>query len=128
MDLEKLAKGITEDTVESWKFYWNNLLEDQPTRIRESKRREARRAIFRWIKHILKDSTVDNRILAFKEIIEEQLQPNLGVKWTTFTTEWDLHPYNWNLIIKKGHWSKEGGGYDPDTEACSPTAFTKQEF
>lgn len=129
-ELMNLAKGVTqikrtpvEAEIENWKT--------KPTSSRDlfTKRRQLRKALFAVVKNQVKGSgNLDDRLQALKEIIEPQLNSNLGMKWEGYTFVWDIHPTEITRIIRKEEWVREGGGFDPEFGNHSPNAFTQQEI
>jgi hypothetical protein len=67
----------------------------------------------------------DDKML--KEYFEENhMNPNLALDWKTFTHSWDIHPKNPYKTVIFERWVAVGGGFDPETGAHQPPAFTKQ--
>jgi hypothetical protein len=64
---------------------------------------------------------------ALHKLISEQLDPNLGLTYTEFSTRWDIHPKSLTQMVIKEHWVKEGGGFDLELGSHYPTAFTEQK-
>ena len=118
--LLRMAKGLDINS------YWLNI----PTKPKEyiTKRREARRSIFtiRKMLNAGKELT-DEKLIALHKIISEQLDPDFGLSYGTFTFAWDISPKSLTKLIRKEQWVKEGGGFDEEFSNHAPTAFTKQK-
>ncbi len=118
--LLNLAKGLDPKT------YWLIIPEKKKEYI--TKRREARRTIFKIRKFLNAGKELEgDRMLSLHAIMFEQLDPNLGLSYTTFSTAWDIHPKSFTKMILKEHWIREGGGFDKELGTPYPTAFTNQE-
>ena len=104
--------------------------EQSPTLKREviRFRRDVRRGIYKILKYerLKKDWKSIPKLVQLHEIINEQLNPNAGISWQTFSVRWDIHPKKPLKIIIKEQWIKEGGGFDVDLGYHYPHAFTKQ--
>jgi hypothetical protein len=134
-DMLNLAKGISSQDMSSEaqeaaalitaKQVWLTV----PTSGRDIllHRKKIRKTLFKILKYVrlerLDDLTIEQR--ALQEIINDQLDPNLGIVWAGFTFIWDIHPKEPPTVIRKEAWSKSGGGYD-ELDQCFPSAFTKQ--
>ena len=97
-------------------------------RERLNKRRRLRKTMFDILKRVIREQEdlLTMEQLALKEIIDEQLDPNLAIHWTGFTFIWDIHPSGVPTLVRKEAWVKEGGGFDPDIGVHFPAAFTEQ--
>ncbi len=119
-DLLAMAKGADP------KMYWLTIPNDKKEYI--TKRREARRTIFKIRKYLNTEKELeDDRMKALHEIISEKLDPNLGLTYTTFSQQWDIHPKSLTEMVLKEHWVREGGGFDNELGSHAPTAFTNQQ-
>jgi len=89
-------------------------------------RRKVRRGVFTINKWTEEDRPWrdDPALVELYDIIDEQLNPNFGMRWDNFTDVWDIHPKHGLTIIRKEAWVREGGGYDSETGSCYPHAFT----
>lgn len=125
-ELERLAKGVF-DPVMKWKLWWDE--EPKSRKAMLAKRKEVRRSIFHIRKNIRAGEEIeDPKLLALKEIIDQQIEPNLGQTYETFSISWDIHPNKPSEIVIEDRWFIEGGGVDPEFgKMKDPTAFTKQE-
>lgn len=93
-------------------------------------RREVRRGIHKIVKYMKlnRDDWRNNeKLVQLHEIIDDQLNPNLGQTWLSFSDKWDIHPKLGLLVIIKEHWVKEGGGFDLELGSHYPHAFTAKE-
>jgi len=119
-ELLRMAKGVDPKT------YWLNVPLKQKEYI--NKRRETRRTIFKIRKLLNADKPLLNeRMEALHELISVQLDPNLGLTYTEFSSQWDIHPKSLTQLILKEHWIREGGGFDTELGTHYPTAFTQQK-
>ena len=118
-----IAKGVIDPTAVGIKeSQW--VYDGKNTRELIRFRRSVRRGII-LINHLMKlEKPLDERHQELKEIIEKQLNPNLGLTWKTFSFKWDIHPKEPLTVILKEHWVKEGGGFDSDLGYHYPHAFT----
>lgn len=129
-DLLNLAKGVVKvqkTPVEIEKERWH----EKPKNSRDlfTRRRQLRKALFSVVRHEVKGTgNLNDELQALKEIIEPQLNSNLGMKWEGYTFVWDIHPTDITRIIRKEEWVREGGGFDPEFGNHSPNAFTQQEI
>jgi hypothetical protein len=73
-----------------------------------------------------KDWKTDEKLSQLYTIINDQLDPNLGQRWSTFGDVWDIHPKIPTQIILKDHWVKEGGGFDTEVNIHYPHAFPRK--
>ena len=117
--LLKMAMGVDP------KMYWLYVPENKKEYI--TKRRETRRTIFKIRKYLnAKKELEDDKMKALHEIMSEKLNPNLGITYTTFSQQWDIHPKSLTEMVLKEHWVREGGGFDNELGSHYPTAFTNQ--
>ena len=130
-DLLKLAMGIgkedSSDAVQLLlaKTEWQTVPDTRRDKILY--RRKLRKEMFGILKRIARkqEDQLTIKQLALKELIDDQLDPNLAMVWTGFTFVWDLHPFDGPVIIRKETWSANGGQYD-ELGQPFPSAFTKQ--
>ena len=89
-------------------------------------RRKVRRGIFTIIKWEEQERPWrdDPALVELYGIIDEQLNPDFGLRWDNFADAWDIHPKNALTIIRREAWVREGGGYDNEVNSCYPHAFT----
>lgn len=132
IDLLNIAMGIdldedasSEAQILAAKTEWKTIPKSNRAKI--TNRRAMRREMFAILKRVNRGNadTLTNKQIALKELIDDQLDPNLGMKWEGFTFIWDLHPFDGPIIIRKEAWGVSGGGYD-DLGQFFPSAFTKQ--
>ena len=118
-DLLKMAMGVDP------KMYWLTIPEKTKEYI--TKRRETRRTIFKIRKYLNAGKELeDDKMKALHEIMNEKLNPNLAITYTTFSQQWDIHPKSLTEMVLKEHWVREGGGFDKELGSHYPTAFTNQ--
>ena len=119
-----IAKGVSDPTALGLKeSQW--VYDGKNTRELIRFRRAVRRGVI-LINHYKKlDKELDERHQELYDIIEKQLDPNLGLTWKNFAFKWDIHPKEPLKVIIKEHWVKEGGGFDADLGYHYPHAFTK---
>lgn len=128
-ELLNIAKGVGDTSkLADKKKYW--MIVPEPKRELEQKRKMARRNLHKVVKYIgmnkeLPEHMEDAHIL--KDIIQEQLDSNRGLRWEMFAWKWDLHPKDHTKIVIKEQWFASGGGVDPEFGSMAPTAFTKNE-
>ncbi len=134
-ELLNIAKGVSdmvelteEQKIEQAKEHWTVLPEDRKLKILH--RRKLREAMFKILKYDARDLShlMTPQLEALKQIIDEQLDPNLGMNWKGFTFIWDIHPTGVPVIVRKEAWVREGGQFDPDIGVHMPAAFTEQEI
>lgn len=130
-ELLAMAQGVgvpTEEMVmQNHKLKWTK--NDGSVKERNRKRRGIRKTLFKIARLQVHGLPMpDKPTQALFEIINEQLEPNLNIKWTTFSHTWDVAPNEPTKVIRKEEWQKHGGGFDPEFGAHSPTAFTNQEI
>jgi len=129
-ELLAVAKGVAspktiglQDTC-----HWQDNAQNRKEFIRF--RREVRRGIHRIVKYMKMnrdDWKQDEKLVQLFEIIDAQLDPNLGQTWMKFSDKWDIHPKLGLQVIIKEHWVKEGGGFDTELGSMYPFAFTAKE-
>ena len=118
-DLLNMAKGVDP------KMHWLAVPENKKEYI--TKRRETRRIIFKIRKYLNAEKELeDEKMKALHEIMDAKLDPNLGLTYTTFSQQWDIHPKSLTEMVLKEHWVREGGGFDTELGSHYPTAFTNQ--
>jgi len=130
-ELLAMAKGTTKEfsgqaELFQHKSFWN----EEPSSKRKllTKRKTVRRGIFKIRKYIRMDREFPAELKALKELMDEQLNPNLGMSYETFSFRWDIHPNNHLTIITPEKWFIEGGSVDGENgNIKEPTAFTEQE-
>jgi len=127
-DLLEVAKGAAPtEKIGIEEQFWQS----SPTLKRDiiRYRREVRRGIYKILKYqrLNKDWRSIPKLVQLYDIINDQLEPNRGIRWETFADKWDIHPKEPLKIIIKEHWIKEGGGFDVDLGYHYPHAFTKKE-
>lgn len=126
-----MAKGVSK-RKESLIMQQKSRLQEIPDNRKRMliKRRDIRRGAFQIRKRIRegRPDTLPPPLEALKELIEEQLDPNLGLRWETFSHNWDIHPSNPTKIVTEEKWFLEGGSVDQQFgNIKDPTAFTKQD-
>lgn len=133
-ELLLMAKGIPPESFEAQQLlYWNTVYDPQsPSRDERNEhflqRREARKAVYFYRRAVERGETPDEKYKFFFEtFIKPQLDSNLAINLKSFTFKWDIHPVDPRRVVIKENWLKEGGGFDVDTSAHAPTAFTMQE-
>lgn len=135
-NLLDVAKGITDvneildesQKLEAAKNRWLTLPNGSKQKI--THRKNLRSSLFKIIKYQVKETPekMTIELEALKEIIDGQLDANLGLSWEGFTFVWDIHPSGKPEIVRRETWGKEGGSYDPDLGLHYPSAFTSQEI
>lgn len=129
MGVDKLEDILTEEQlVEAAKEQWITLPEGSKQKILH--RRKLRESMFKIIKYDVRDmpDLMTVELKALKSIIDEQLDANMGMKWTGFTYVWDIHPKGVPVVVRKEAWMREGGSFDPELGTHFPSAFTEQEI
>ncbi len=117
--LLKMAMGVDP------KMYWLVVPENKKEYI--TKRRETRRTIFKIRKYLNAGKELeDDKMKALHEIMDAKFDPNMGITYTTFSQQWDIHPKSLTEMVLKEHWVREGGGFDNELGSHYPTAFTNQ--
>lgn len=123
-DMVELTK---EQEIEQAKEHWKVLPEDKREKILH--RRRLRSAMFKILKYEARNMVEEKMtvpLYALKEIIDEQLDPNLQMNWLGFTFVWDIHPTGVPKIVRKEFWIREGGQFDAELGSHFPSAFTEQ--
>lgn len=117
-ELLEMAQGVHLEK-DHWEFKSSTRKEDIHFR------REVRRAIYKILKwmRLDKDWNTESELRQLFDIIDPQLDPNLGMRWKNFGDKWDIHPKLPLKVIIKEHWVKEGGGFDADLGYHYPHAF-----
>ena len=130
-ELLKMAKGTDRRREVIMMEMKSKLLEVPENRKRMlMKRRDTRRGVFqiRKMERLGRGDKLPPALLVLKEIIGEQLDPNLGLSWETFSHKWDIHPSVPTQIVTEEQWFNAGGTVDPEFgNVKDPTAFTKQD-
>lgn len=131
--LLNMAKGVGMENVideaaqiNEFKEKWQTVEKTNSKRL--DQRRRLRKAMFFVIKQVVRETEQNLTLehIALKEIIESQLDKNLGMDWLGFTFVWDVHPHGIPIIVRKEAWVREGGGFDPELGNHFPSAFTGQ--
>ena len=127
-ELLDIAMGVSDPSTAGLKSnkYWNDSSENRKDFIRF--RREVRRGIYAILKSMKheKDFKANPKLNELFDIINDQLDPNIGMRWSDFTDKWDIHPKFGLQVIIREHWVREGGGFDAELGSHYPFAFTKQ--
>jgi len=127
--VDKFDDVLTEEQfVEAAKIEWQTLPDGSKSKILH--RRRLREAMFKILKYDARDleHLMTPELKALYEIIDEQLDSNMGMNWEGFTFVWDIHPKGMPVVVRKEAWVKEGGGFDPELGTHFPSAFTEQEI
>jgi hypothetical protein len=129
MGIEAMDDVLTEEQqIEKAKEHWLTLPGERKAKILH--RRKLREAMFKILKYDARklEHMMTTELIALKQIIDSQLDPNLGMNWKGFTFVWDIHPHGTAKIVRKEAWVREGGQFDPEIGVHSPAAFTEQEI
>lgn len=129
MGVESMDEILTpEQQIEKLKEQWTKLPEGTKAKILH--RRRLRESIFKILKYNVRDlpHMMTPELEALRQIIDDQLDSNMGMNWKGFTFVWDIHPHGYPVVIRKEAWVREGGGFDPDIGVHFPSAFTGQEI